>query len=258
VEFELLGTLRARAVDGELIDLGPPKVRALLAILLARADEFVPKEVLCESLWIGRRPHNVHNALQINAHRLRRLLDEPDRLTCRAGGYRLAVRAGEVDRQRFEDLVCRARAVRDAGNIRPAGDLLRQALLLWRGRPFGEFPDVNLLTIESQALTEQWIAAQEELAELDLADDRQAGVLEGLRLLVAEHPYRERAHELLMRALVRAGCPGEALRHYNLLRGRLADELGTDPSVRLRQLHQRILREDPTLLDDLEPVGAGR
>lgn len=249
MEFEFLGVLRARVAGGDVIDLGPPKVRVLLAVLLARAGEFVPREVLCDAVWVGKRPNNPQNALQINAHRLRRLLDEPARISCLAGGYRLAVRDGELDGHRFADLVRGARAARKAGDLGSAGDLLRTALSLWRGTPFGEFHDVDLLRIESEAFTEQWIAAQEELAELDLALGRHAEVAVRLRGLVAAHPYREHAHELLMLALVRSGCPGESLRHYHRLHRRLAAELGADPSIGLRKLHQRILLEDPALLE---------
>lgn len=244
-----MGVLRAQVAGGDVVDLGSPKVRVLLAVLLAGAGEVVPREVLCDSVWVGKRPHNPHNALQINAHRLRRLLDAPGRLSCSAGGYRLAVDDGELDGHRFAELLRRARVARERGNLRSAGDLLGAALALWRGRPFGEFGDVDLLRIEAEALTEQWIAAQEELAELDLLLGRHAEAAVRLRGLVAEHPYRERAHELLMFALVRSGCPGESLRHYHLLRARLAAELGADPSIRLRQLHQRILLEDPALLE---------
>jgi DNA-binding SARP family transcriptional activator len=248
VEFDLLGTLRVRAAGGGAIDLGPPKPRALLAVLLTRAGEVVPRTTLYESVWPSKRPLNPRNALQINAHRLRMALDDQARITCCAGGYQLSVRPGEVDWHRFRDLVSRSRSLRDAGRPKAAIDLLRRALSLWRGTPFGEFDDVYLLRTESQAMTEQWITAHEELAELELVLGGHAGVVPRMRALTAEHPYRERAHELLMHALIRSGCPGEALRQYHALSERLAVDLGTDPSFRLRRLHHRVLVEDPTLI----------
>jgi DNA-binding SARP family transcriptional activator len=49
-----------------------------------------------------------------------------------------------------------------------------------------------------------------------------------------------------MRALLCGGNHAEALRVYERLRALLRDELGTVPSPRLRELHERVL-------DALEP-----
>ncbi|WP_084580304.1 BTAD domain-containing putative transcriptional regulator [Kutzneria sp. 744] len=50
-----------------------------------------------------------------------------------------------------------------------------------------------------------------------------------------------------MLALYRNGRQAEALAHYESLRARLAGELGADPGVHLRQMHQRILTANPVL-----------
>lgn len=221
-----------------MVALAHRKVRTLLAVLLTHAGECVPMTVLYDSMWPCGLPRNPRNAVQINVHRLRRLLGDPDRITCFAGGYRLAVREGELDRHRFEDLVSRSH---EAGDVVRAAELLRQALALWRGRPHGEFGDVEVLRIEAQAMTERWLGVQEELAVHELALGSHAEVAVRMRALTAEHPFRERAHELLMHALVQTGCPGEALRQYDLLRRRLAADLGADPSAGLRRLHRQLL-----------------
>jgi tetratricopeptide (TPR) repeat protein len=62
-----------------------------------------------------------------------------------------------------------------------------------------------------------------------------------------------------MLALYRCGRQADALNHYEAVRALLADELGTDPSPPLQQLHQQIITADPGL--DLEtaasrPAGA--
>lgn len=50
-----------------------------------------------------------------------------------------------------------------------------------------------------------------------------------------------------MTALYRAGRKSEALRAYQELAGRLAEEFGLDPAPALRRLHLAILRDDPSL-----------
>src|SRR4029079_10888289 len=70
------------------------------------------------------------------------------------------------------------------------------------------------------------------------------GELEGL---VCVHPLRERLRELLMLALYRSGRQADALVAYRDTRRALVEELGIEPSKRLRDLHQAILRQDPGL-----------
>jgi len=48
----------------------------------------------------------------------------------------------------------------------------------------------------------------------------------------------------LIRALDAMGSRAEALRAYERLRERLADDLGADPSLETQELHLAILRAD--------------
>src|SRR5205085_1056256 len=54
---------------------------------------------------------------------------------------------------------------------------------------------------------------------------------------------------LLIRALHGAGRDAEALERYDIVRRRLADELGADPSPELRALHTAILRGEQSTKD---------
>jgi hypothetical protein len=56
-----------------------------------------------------------------------------------------------------------------------------------------------------------------------------------------------------MLALCRTGRPTEALAAYEAARHRIADSMGADPGPALCSLHERVLRQDPTLLP-LPPV----
>jgi Bacterial transcriptional activator domain len=58
---------------------------------------------------------------------------------------------------------------------------------------------------------------------------------------------RERFIEQLMVALYRSGRQAHALETYRVARQSLVDELGLEPSGRLRELEQAILRQDPAL-----------
>jgi DNA-binding SARP family transcriptional activator len=60
----------------------------------------------------------------------------------------------------------------------------------------------------------------------------------------------------LLLALRRSGLPDEALAAYARLRAILVDELGTEPCSELRRSHERILRDDSTLLDSSSEAAA--
>ncbi|AVH60328.1 MULTISPECIES: AfsR/SARP family transcriptional regulator [Streptomyces] len=51
-----------------------------------------------------------------------------------------------------------------------------------------------------------------------------------------------------MLALCHTGRPTDALAAYEGARQRLAEAMGADPGPALQSLHERILRQDPTLL----------
>ena len=86
------------------------------------------------------------------------------------------------------------------------------------------------------------LGALEDRIEADLAGGADEGLVAELDELVTMHPRRERPHGQLMRALARAGRQADALALYERLRGRLADELGVDPSEELQAIHLEVLR----------------
>src|SRR5262249_53724984 len=79
-------------------------------------------------------------------------------------------------------------------------------------------------------------------ADAELRAGRVDVIVGPLRELTAEHPLDEPLAAMLMRALHATGRSAEALAHYAMVRQRIADELGADPSIELQAVHQAILR----------------
>jgi YVTN family beta-propeller protein len=92
------------------------------------------------------------------------------------------------------------------------------------------------------------MAAVEHWATADLALGHHASVVPRLAAFEAAHPLRERLAALRMVALYRSGRQAEALTVYGEIRQRLDDELGVYPAEELRDLHERILRQDEGLV----------
>ena len=159
----------------------------------------------------------------------------------------MRVDTGELDVAQFEDLLAAARAAARSASWDQAAAHAGQALSLWRGEPLTDVVSVMLSQREVPRLAEMRLQALETRIDADLHLGRHADVTPELQRLVCAHPLHEPLHALLMLALFRDGRPGEALAAYQNARGVLVGELGTEPGGRLRELHERILADDPRL-----------
>ena len=132
--------------------------------------------------------------------------------------------------------------------------LLDQALTLWRGPALADAADTAKAAQLRDSLAQERLAAAEDRIGALLRCGRAQEAAAELPGLVAEHPLRERAAGLLMLALYRTGCQGDALAAYQQVRGMLVTELGIEPGDELQHLHRRILASDPGLLPAAAPV----
>ncbi|WP_433260203.1 AfsR/SARP family transcriptional regulator [Actinosynnema sp. CS-041913] len=238
----MLGTLVVAHRDRELV-VSSAHQRCVLALLLLEADRVVSVDRLVDVLWSDDEvPKTARNVVQGCVSGLRRLLaaDPGVRLAHQPPGYRLVVDPERVDLHRFRAL----RGQPGDGGDRAA--VLRQALDLWRGEPLADVAAPGLAAVK-QTLVESRLSTLEDYADLELRAGRHGGLVHELTSAAAEHPLRERLHGLLMRALHRAGRPGDALKVFQDIRVALSTELGVDPSAELRRLHGQVLRTDPEL-----------
>jgi peptide/nickel transport system substrate-binding protein len=245
VEFGVLGPLEVRR-EGRAITIGGAKQRALLAVLLLHANEVVSRDRLIDALWGERPPPSVHQSLDTYVSRLRRALGA-ERVLRRRPGYVLVVEPGELDLDRFEGLVHGARQATAAGDPVSASERLRDALGLWRGPALGDILYEPFAAGEAARLEGRRLAALEDRIDSELAAGDGAALVPEIEALVREHPLRERLLGQLMLALYRAGRQAESLAALQEARHRLVGELGLEPGPQLRELEQRILRQDPDL-----------
>src|SRR6266852_9500543 len=135
VEFRILGPLEVVADDGHALVLGGPSQRALLALLLLHANEVVSSDRLLDELWADGPPASGATALQVRVSQLRKALGPAgERLETKTPGYLFRAERGELDLERFSQLVEEADGAKDA----VAAERLREALALWRGPPLDD------------------------------------------------------------------------------------------------------------------------
>ncbi len=248
LEFCLLGPVVVRR-GGVALPVPRGRQRAVLAVLLLNAGRVVSVGEIAETLW-GAAPLPSASATVRNyVKRLRRVLGDADqaRIVTRPPGYVIQVEAGELDVARFEVLLEGARMAVRGGSWEAAADQARAALALWRGEPLADVESQALVLREVPRLAELRLQAAELRIDAELRLGRHSVVIAELERMAAAHPLREHLHALLMLALYRDGRQAEALAAYRHARRVLVDELGAEPGVELRELHQQILTTGPVL-----------
>jgi DNA-binding SARP family transcriptional activator len=245
VEFRILGPLQVLR-DGQAVEPGSPKQRALLVNLLVHHGQVVSRDRLIEDLWSGSPPSTGLGVLQNYISQLRKALGA-DVVVTRGPGYALDIEATAVDSVRFERLVDEARAALGGGDATGTIDLVRRALGLWHGPALADVAGEPFAQAEISRLDELRASAMEIELEAELTAGRHREAISRFEALLSEHPLRERLWWLLMLALYRSGRQADALRAYQRARSHLRDELGIDPGPELRDLESSILRQDPAL-----------
>ena len=250
----MFGPLRA-ARGGRELDLGGPKERRVLAVLVASGGDVVTVDELIEALWGDDPPRTAERSVHAYIARLRKAL-EPSRhrgapprvLVTEGRGYRFSIVGDALDSADFERLTNVARDDLAAGHALRARRALEEGLALWRGTPFDDHLDAPRCAQETHRLEEVEHLAAEELTTARLALGDAAELVPELEALVAENPLRERLWANLMVALYRAGRQADALRTFQRARDVLVEELGVEPGPELRHLEAAILEHDPSLL----------
>lgn len=259
MQYGILGSIEARRGD-EPIDLGGPRPRALLALLLINANSVVSTDRIVDELWGESTGKDPQNALWVTISRLRGALDpgRPKRsdgtvLVTQQPGYMLSVDAEDIDAARFERAAAEGRSLLETDPA-AASLVLGDALSLWRGKALEEFTYEHFAGAEIERLEELRIAAVEDRVDADLRSGRSRELVGELESLVRQHPFRQRMAGHLMLALHLSGRQGDALRAFGALRTRLGEELGLEPSADLARLEERIVLDDESLRHTSAPA----
>jgi DNA-binding SARP family transcriptional activator len=215
--------------------------RQLLAYLATGRRRRASRDELIEAVWPYHPPAAADTALRALTSKLRAVIGA-DHLEGR-GDLRLVLPSGAwIDVEAADEAIHLAESAVSRGDFTDAWAPAHIALNVSR-RPFlagHEAPWIDehrrhLEDIHIRAL-ECWAATGLQLGGPELVDAERAA-----RTLIAEAPYRESGYRLLMEVLDASGNAAEALRVFELLRTRLADELGAVPGPAVRQLHSRLL-----------------
>ncbi|GAA5199749.1 hypothetical protein GCM10023322_76070 [Rugosimonospora acidiphila] len=259
----MLGPVRAR-LGGVELDLGAPQQRTVLAMLLLREGAVATLGELIEGLWGPEPPRSAIASIRTYMSRLRSVLDDAGagmdtRVDSVRGGYVLHTLHHAVDVSRFQRHTARGAEAARRGDWLTTVAEHGAALKLWHGQPLvgalGPYVEGQRLRLQQLAA-----AARVDLFRAMVGLGRYGEALPELAAMAAAHPLREDLQGLLMTALYGSGRVAEALQQYQQTRRALIDDLGIEPGVQLREVHQRILAGDLTLAAAVSgpPAPAGR
>ena len=245
--FDLLGPLEVRRA-GELLTVGGPRQRSVLAVLLLHPRRVVPVSSLLDAVWDGQPGDKADATLHVHVSGLRRALG-PDAglVVTRPPGYLLDAPVGCLDLDRFRGDRDAGLAAARAGDHAAAARSLRAALALWRGAPLADLGGLRFAAEAAVALEEERLTALEHRLAAELHDGRADDVVGELRALIGLNPLREGLWHHLVLALYRSSRQADALAAYARVRALLRDELGIEPGPELQALHRRVLAQDPAL-----------
>ncbi|MEV0493174.1 AfsR/SARP family transcriptional regulator [Streptomyces atratus] len=253
VEFRVLGPIEA-AVGGRWVDLGAPKQRAALALLVSQVGQLVSVDVMVEELWAGRPPQSAITSLHAYIANLRRAL-EPHRaprtpatvLCTRGRGYLLDSRVVEVDAHRFGERAMAGWQALDRSDPQRALYEFEAGLALWRGEAYTEMAGAAHVAPEAVRLEELRLSVIEGRCATLIAVGAHEMAVPELVAFTQAHPLREHGCELLSLALYRAGRQADALSVLRAHQKRMVEDLGISPSLALQHLELEILRQAPEL-----------
>lgn len=247
VEIGVLGPVTL-AAGGRPVKLDRRKQRTLVAVLALRAGQVVTVERLLECLWDAERPGTARKQIHAYVSMLRRQVI----LAAGAGGaggaggviettpdgYRLCVPAATVDLRQFLEQVEEAECQEAAED---ASRTLRKALALWRGPALGGLSG-RFVHGEARRLGELHRSVLQRRLDLDLSLGRHADLIPELTGLVEADPLDEGLRARLAVALLCSGRTADALAVCREGRRLSIEDLGIEPTDRLRATELAILR----------------
>ena len=247
IQFGVLGPVRIR-VGGVSLPLGTPKQRVVLAVLIVNANRPVAIDTLIGAAWDQRPPPGARATLHAYISNLRKLMStagiDRSALASAPPGYQLSLPDDHYDFGRFTTEKNAGARAAAAAQFEQASRHLATALAQWRGPVLEDLRDFHFVGTLSVALEEERVLTHIAHAEAEIACGRPHAVIGELEALTAAHGYREPLWAQLITAYYLADRQSDALNAYLRLKTLLADDLGIDPGWTIRELHQRILRQE--------------
>jgi DNA-binding SARP family transcriptional activator len=244
LSVQVIGPLVVRRGSRTLTskELGGPRQRRILEILLLQLGAPVSKNRLVDLLWGADAPAAALANLESYVSVLRRHLQPGEGrngpLKTTNGGYVMDGSMVDLDLSGFDRLLDAARH----SSVQEAYPMLRRALKmasapLLENEPDGEWIEFQRSAYSTRVVEARALAAEAGL-ELGLCQESVAQA----RDVLASDPLNERAWTVLVLGLERSGRHVEGLQEYDRCRRTLGEELGCAPAPAVQAAYERLLQ----------------
>ena len=246
--FQVLGPLTVTGPAGQL-DVAGERRRLLLLRLLLDKNQSVSADELVDALWGEHASNGAHQTLRSHIAALRKSLGS-DRIVTSAPGYGIVAGDEEFDCALFDTETAAGQEQFAAGRADLARVTLGHTLARWRGPAFQEAQYQPWARVRLAYLSGQRLVAARTSARAALVVGAPAEAAREAESHLVDNPYDENLWETAILGHYRSGGQGPALQSYQQARIALRDDLGLDPSPRLRDLERAILAHDENVLLD--------
>jgi DNA-binding NarL/FixJ family response regulator/DNA-binding SARP family transcriptional activator len=244
LEVQILGPLRIRR-GGEVLEageLGGPKPRQVLEILLLNLGMPMSKDRLSDVLWAGQPPAEALPTLESYVSVLRRHLQpgqgKSGPLRTVTGGYVMDPALVDLDVSRFSEFLRRASTCEPGEAL----ELLQEALGLASAPLLGDELTAPWADEARDNHEYRVSRARAQAAGLALSLHQPERAVHWAREALAGDLLNESAWSSLVLGLEDSGQPLEALKAFEQCRRTLHREMGCTPGEALRAAHARLLR----------------
>ncbi|MFI9582703.1 BTAD domain-containing putative transcriptional regulator [Streptomyces sp. NPDC052236] len=256
--FRILGPLTVTSGDRK-VAVGGARQRTTLSLLLLNPGRIVSVDTLVHEVWNGKPPATARTQIAIVIAALRKAFKAQgateDTIVTAHPGYLLNTEGHYVDSVDFTELITQAELATREQRLEDADRHYTRALALWRG-PALTGVSGRVVEEEANRLREHRLNAYDDSTAVQLALGRHYELVPELSSVVREHPLRECTRHHLMLAQYRSGRRAEAMECYRDAREQFIEELGLEPGPDLQELHDLILRDDPSLIPAAAPLPA--
>ena len=233
---------------GSVIDVGPARRRAVLALIALRGTSGVRPGELTELIWPKRLPSSAADMVHRSISQLRQLLADGSRqqnagqaIVWTGVSYRLQIGSScRLDSADFRDLTVRGDSCAAGGEPDRACLFYEQALGLWRG---GAVADIDCLQQHPAviALRRQRCEVIRRYARAAALAGDDGRAIEELFAACQAEPLNEVLHAIYIKALSSTGQRAEAVDVFDRLRARLGEELGIGPSEQVWRAYRLMI-----------------
>ena len=248
VRVYLTGGIRVEHGDSLIRQrsLSFPYAAVAFAYFVCERGRPVPTGELAAILWSDRPPTDADAAIRTTTQKLRRALARE------AVGFSLQITRGELyeldaPTDTWVDIEAAADAIHDAeGELRagrPAGAFGPSAVAHHIARrPFLVGDRGAWVEAQRERLRGILVRALECRGAVFLWNGEVPLAIESAKEVITLEPFRETAHQLLIRAYAALGNAADAKQAYNHCRELLAAKLGIEPSSQTERVYQTALR----------------